>query len=100
MRDCRTKGETPLHRAAAFASIDAIRLLLDAGADVQARDMNGETPLSWASWYLRSAAVLALLCYGPHRIHPDAVRGSAPDIAIAWGGGMDASLLGVPHLDK
>ena len=33
MRDCRTKGETPLHRAAAFGDEEAIQLLLDAGAN-------------------------------------------------------------------
>ena len=49
MRDCRTRGETPLHRAAAFADLDAIRLLLAAGAVVDARDIHGDTPLSWAS---------------------------------------------------
>jgi uncharacterized protein len=31
MRDCRTKGETPLHRAAACGSAEAVQLLLDAG---------------------------------------------------------------------
>lgn len=72
MRDCRTKGETPLHRAAAFGSLDAVEMLLTAGAQVDARDVNGDTPLSWASWYLRPNAVLRKLCYGPHRIHPDA----------------------------
>lgn len=72
MRDCRTKGETPLHRAAAFGSLDTIQMLLDAGAQVDARDANGDTPLSWASWYLRPNALLRKLCYGPHRIHPDA----------------------------
>src|SRR5579864_8744089 len=30
MRDCRTKGETPLHRAAAFGDEETIQLLLDA----------------------------------------------------------------------
>src|SRR5260370_3113560 len=30
MRDCRTKGETPLHRAAAFGAEETIHLLLDA----------------------------------------------------------------------
>lgn len=72
MRDCRTKGETPLHRAAAFGSLDAVEMLLTAGAQVDARDVNGDTPLSWASWYLRPNAILRKLCYGPHRIHPDA----------------------------
>ena len=38
MRDCRTKGETPLHRAAAFGTEEAVQLLLDAGAIVDAKD--------------------------------------------------------------
>src|ERR1700704_2657632 len=42
MRDCRTKGETPLHRAAAFGSERSIQLLLDAGAVRDAKDMNGD----------------------------------------------------------
>ncbi len=71
MRDCRTKGETPLHRAAAFADEEAIRLLLEAGAKVDALDANGESPLSWASWHLRPPSVLRRLCYGAFRIHPD-----------------------------
>lgn len=65
MRDCRTKGETPLHRAAAFASAETIRWLLDAGATIDARDVNGDTPLGWASWYGRPDTVLRKLCYGP-----------------------------------
>jgi ankyrin repeat protein len=43
MRDCRTKGETPLHRAAAFGDSESIKLLLDAGAIIDARDANGDT---------------------------------------------------------
>ncbi len=70
MRDCRTKGETPLHRAAAFGDVETIRLLLDGGATIDARDANGETPLSWASWYLRPVAILRQLCYGEFRIRP------------------------------
>jgi uncharacterized protein len=84
MRDCRTKGETPLHRAAAFGDEEAIQLLLDAGAKIDAEDMNGESPLSWASWYLRPAPILRKLCYGNHRIHPN-YRG------------MESNLLGKPH---
>lgn len=64
MRDCRTKGETPLHRAAAFGSEDTIRMLLDAGAKIDAADANGDSPLSWGSWYGRPDAILRLLCYG------------------------------------
>jgi uncharacterized protein len=70
MRDCRTKGETPLHRAAAFGDEEAVQLLLDAGAKIDAQDMNGDSPLSWASWYVRPDAILRKLCYGDFRIHP------------------------------
>jgi ankyrin repeat protein len=71
MRDCRTKGETPLHRAAAFGDEEVIQDLLDAGAKVEAKDMNGETPLSWGSWYARPAPILRKLLYGNFRIHPE-----------------------------
>ena len=50
-RDIRTRGETPLHRAAAYGSVEIIRLLLDAGADRSAKDAHGESPLTWASWH-------------------------------------------------
>jgi len=83
MRDCRTKGETPLHRAAAFGDGATIQMLLDAGAEIDARDINGDTPLTWASWYLRPAAILRQLCYGHFRIHPENRR-------------MRANLLGKP----
>jgi len=70
MRDCRTRAETPLHRAAAFGGEQTIQMLLDAGADLELRDMHGDSPLSWASWYRRPTAVLRLLTFGPHKIHP------------------------------
>lgn len=76
MRDIRTRGETPLHRAAAFASETAITMLLTAGAEREARDANGDSPLTWASWHLRPAYILDLLCFPPHRIHPEAVARS------------------------
>lgn len=71
MRDCRTKGETPLHRAAAFGTVETIRMLLDAGASCEARDASGDSPLSWASWHLRPDPVLRLLCFGEHAIQPN-----------------------------
>ena len=67
MRDWRTKGEAPLHRAAAFGTEATIQMLLDAGARVDAKDMNGDSPLSWASWYLRPRSILRKLCYGQFR---------------------------------
>jgi uncharacterized protein len=70
MRDVRTRGETPLHRAAAFASEDTIQLLLDAGAKIDAKDANGDSPLTWASLHLRPDSVLRKLLYDGFSIHP------------------------------
>jgi ankyrin repeat protein len=71
MRDCRTKGETPLHRAAAFGSEASIRALLEAGASREAKDVNGDTPLGWASWYLRPRPILRQLSYAHHTVRGD-----------------------------
>jgi len=87
MRDCRTKGETPLHRAAAFGNAETIQLLLDAGAVIDAKDANGDSPLGWASWYGRPNAILRLLLYGNHSIRSDNMP-------------MDSNLLGKPHLSS
>jgi len=84
MRDCRTYGETPFHRAAAFAAEETIQLLIDAGARLDARDINGDTPLSWASWHGRPDPVLRKLCYGPWAIREGRLS-------------MDGYLLGSPH---
>lgn len=94
MRDSKTKGETPLHRAAAFGTEKSIQLLLDAGADIQAKDMNGDSPLSWASWHLRPANILRKLCYGEYSIHPE--NHSNYDHGLGWGQ-IDLPLLGKPH---
>jgi len=95
MRDARTKAETPLHRAAAFGTEDAIQLLLDAGARRDAKDASGDSPLSWASWHLRPDSILRKLCYDGFTVHPD--RQSTFDHGMGWGG-LEASLLGTPHL--
>ena len=96
MRDCRTKAETPLHRAAAFGSEETIQLLLAAGAIIDAKDMNGDTPLSWAGWHLRPPAILRKLCYGNYSIHLAANWTS--DHGCGGGNGMETALLGKPHL--
>jgi len=71
MRDVRTRGESPLHRAAAFGQEEAIQRLLDAGASREAKDANGDSPLTWASWHLRPTPILRKLLYGDFRIRPE-----------------------------
>ncbi len=64
MRDIRTRGETPLHRAAAYGDPEMISNLIQAGADKTARDAHGESPLTWASWHLRERQVIIMLLFG------------------------------------
>jgi hypothetical protein len=94
MWDVRTRAETPLHRAAAFASEGAIQLLLDSGARIDATDMNGDSPLTWASWHTRPDAILRKLCYGSFHIRSD--RGSTFDHGRGWGF-LELDLLGKPR---
>ncbi|RYD17319.1 MAG: ankyrin repeat domain-containing protein [Verrucomicrobiaceae bacterium] len=63
-RDIRTRGETPLHRAAAYGDLETIQALIEAGADISARDTNGDSPLTWASWHLRDNGILRPLLHG------------------------------------
>ena len=60
-RDVRARGETPLHRAAAYADEKTIKFLLQAGADKTIRDANGDSPQSWASWHWRPKPLIDLL---------------------------------------
>jgi ankyrin repeat protein len=98
MRDAYTCAETPLHRAAAFGSAKVISLLLEHGADKTARDMNGNSPISWASWHLRPGKILSLLAFGENTIHPLHIERMKSDHDAGWGGGTYLNLLGQPHL--
>src|SRR4051812_16103134 len=43
------RGITPLLYASAFGSLDAMRILIEAGADVNVAEPQGATPLHWAA---------------------------------------------------
>ncbi|HUN98464.1 MAG TPA: ankyrin repeat domain-containing protein [Bradyrhizobium sp.] len=59
-RDAR--GETPLQYAAVVGSLDAMKLLIDAGADVNAQNNSGATALVWSATNL--AKVKLLVAHG------------------------------------
>lgn len=50
----RGSGETPMHRAAGYGKNEAVKLLLDAGANVNAVDYSDTTPLVKACQYSSS----------------------------------------------
>ncbi len=94
MRDVRTKGETPLHRAAAYADEATIQYLIDKGASKEAQDAHGNSPLSWASEHLRPGSILYLLAFGDHRIGAAHKVKNISDHGQKWGNSMDWNLFG------
>lgn len=94
MRDVRTKGETPLHRAAAYGDEKTISYLIENGADKTVKDVNGNSPLSWASEHLRPGAILSLLAYDGFQISDRHKSINTSDHGQGWGNSMDWNLLG------
>jgi ankyrin repeat protein len=94
MRDVRTKGETPLHKAAAYADERTIAYLLEHGADKTARDVHGDSPLSWASEHLRPGSILSLLSFENHQVSDAHKSKNTSDHGQGWGNGMDWNLFG------
>lgn len=94
MRDVRTKGETPLHRAAAYGDEEIIQYLLDHGADKQARDANGNSPISWASEHLRPGSILHLLSFEGQFVGENSRTMITSDHGCGWGNGMERKFVG------
>lgn len=92
-----------LHRAAAYADERIVSLLLEHGADREAWDVNGDSPLSWASYHLRPAAILKMLTFGDYRINDAQVERMKSDHGDGFGNEMDWNFIGAyltESLDK
>ncbi|MEO7132593.1 MAG: ankyrin repeat domain-containing protein [Vicinamibacterales bacterium] len=80
-------GSTLLHHAAAFGTVDAMTFLLDAGADVNAKNRRGSSPLHWA---IRDPAKVRLLLARGAAINARQVEGRTPLYqAASLGDGID-----------
>jgi ankyrin repeat protein len=79
-------GATPLMYAAAVGTIDTMRTLLDAGADVNMAGRDGMTPLMWATGDL--AKVRLLLERGAD-VNARSDNGTTPLVAAAQRGAAD-----------
>jgi ankyrin repeat protein len=70
--------ETPLMHAARAGNVEAVRMLLVAGAQVNARESwNGQSPLHWAAAYGHGAVVQALI-EGGADIRQRSMAGTTP----------------------
>ena len=74
----RLVGEHKDGKAAAWGSVEVIRVLLDAGGDSSSRDINKDTPLSYASWHMRDKSVIDMLSYDGSGVGPDLKIGGEP----------------------
>lgn len=76
-------GQTPLHLACGLAAHETLGRLMDAGADINARDFDGATPL-WMACYTGTAwAVEALLAAGADPNVADHSRNTSLHVACA-----------------
>jgi ankyrin repeat protein len=57
-------GTTPLHAAAHANQTAILQLLIDAGAEINAKDMNGKTPLHHTTFHKATAAAKILIKHG------------------------------------
>ncbi|KAK0627410.1 ankyrin repeat-containing domain protein, partial [Immersiella caudata] len=92
--------ETALHVFAHAGEVSMVRLLLERGAEVDARDRNGSTPLHWASWAGKLDTARELLMSGADINALDKLSRS-PLFGAAGGGYADVvRLLLVRGADK
>jgi uncharacterized protein len=59
-----SSGDTPLMRAAGCGHTEVVKLLLEDGADINARDSEGNTAISGAAYYMHADIVDLLLTRG------------------------------------
>ena len=62
--DSRGSYRTPLFLAASEGRLDAVRYLLDQGANVNAKDDRGRTPLTEAAFYGNASVIKELILRG------------------------------------
>nr|WP_238542256.1 ankyrin repeat domain-containing protein [Sphingomonas sp. PAMC 26621] len=82
-----------LHQAARLGRDDVIPALLQAGADVDARDVKGYTPLILASYNGQVSTTTVVLAAGATVDAGDGARGNTPLMGVAFKGYADIARL-------
>lgn len=96
MEHVDNEGWTALRSAAWGGHGEVVRLLLDAGADVDGCDSEGRTALRAAAWGGHEEIVLTLLDYGTQVDKAD-IKGRTPLIAAAYMGHHEAVEILLDH---
>jgi ankyrin repeat protein len=82
----RSNSPQTLHEAAAAGNLEQVKKLVAEGADVNAKDEDGRTPLHSAAWYGREDVAAVLLAHGANINEADG-SGQAPlHLAMSFGG--------------
>lgn len=63
LRNPGNRGETPLMIAACYGQLDAVRLLIELGADPRATDREGKSVYGWAEYFRKTEVMDALREY-------------------------------------
>jgi ankyrin repeat protein len=71
-----------------------IQYLLDHGADKEARDAYGDSPISWASEHLRPGSILHLLSFEGQFVNENSRTMITSDHGCGWGNGMERKFVG------
>ena len=90
--DARSNLGSPLFLAAGEGKLDAVRYLLDEGANVNASEVKGHTALAEAAYYGHVNVVKELLLHGAD-INAVSDEGTALDIAVGRKNTVVADLL-------
>jgi len=84
LRATNSEGEIPVHQAAKYGQIEALKLLLDKGSDINAKTPQGVTPLHLAANFGELEAVKLLLERGAEP-DPKEETGMTPIMAAQGG---------------
>ncbi|KAL3862043.1 hypothetical protein ACJMK2_008040 [Sinanodonta woodiana] len=82
INEADASGRTALHVAACHGNEHVVRLLLENGADINARDKNDNTPLHWCG---HSECISILAKYGADFAVRNKIGATAKDMAIRRG---------------
>lgn len=92
------RGSTLLSTAALYGQVEVAKLLIESGADVNARNRDGNTPLHSAAFFCRNEMVNLLLKNGASETQKNNRRESPTDVVSGdWNNRLSGIYLGIAN---